>query len=116
MYLGQQKVLESKLWAPAGARGPIYQTFKPYYDKDITIPNLISQKNIKNPFQKIAGSFQTLYKVYNVYMSPRHFSSRYGPYFRNDGFTRHNDYIPPAKVSIIGRVKAFFKSRAKKQN
>jgi hypothetical protein len=46
-------------------------------------------------------------------MSPRHFSSRYGPYFRNDGFTRHNDYIPPASVSIIGRVKAFFKSRAK---
>jgi hypothetical protein len=48
-------------------------------------------------------------------MSPRHFSSRYGPYFRNDGFTRHNDYIPPAKVSIIDGIKALFKSRPKKK-
>jgi hypothetical protein len=47
-------------------------------------------------------------------MSPRHFSSRYGPYFRNDGFTKHNDHIPtPPSVSIIDRVKAFFKSRLK---
>jgi hypothetical protein len=94
---------------PCGGPGPIYQTLKPYYDKEITIPNLISQKNIKNPFQKIAESFQTLYKVYNVSMSPRYFSSRYGPYFRNDGFTRHNDIPTIPSVSFIDRVKAFFK-------
>jgi hypothetical protein len=101
---------------PLRGAGDLYQTFKPYYDKDITIPNLIFQKNIKNPFQKIPESFQTLYKVYNVYMTPRHFSSKYGPYFVNDGFTKQNDPIPTTRVSTIDKIKAFFKSRPKKRN
>ena len=104
---------------PCGGPGPIYQTLKPYYDKEITIPNLISQKNIKNPFQKIAESFQTLYKVYNVSMTRNHFSKRGGPYFINDGFPKNvidNVSTTTNSVSIIDKIKAFFKSRAKKQN
>jgi hypothetical protein len=48
-------------------------------------------------------------------MSPRHFSSRGGPYFINDGFTSHQDHIDVSttSVSTIGKIKAFFKSRAK---
>jgi hypothetical protein len=46
-------------------------------------------------------------------MSPRYFSSRYGPYFRNDGFSRQNDHIPTTKLSFIDEIKALFKSRAK---
>jgi hypothetical protein len=48
-------------------------------------------------------------------MSPRHFSSRGGPYFINDGFTNHQDHIDVSttSVSFIGRVRAFFKSRLK---
>jgi hypothetical protein len=48
-------------------------------------------------------------------MSPRYFSSRYGPYFRNDGFTKHNDHIPTTKLSFIDEIKALFKSRPKKK-
>jgi hypothetical protein len=45
-------------------------------------------------------------------MSPRHFSSKGGPYFINDGFTKQNDHIPTTpSVSFIDKVKAFFKSR-----
>jgi hypothetical protein len=46
-------------------------------------------------------------------MSPRYFSSRYGPYFRNDGFSSHTDHIPTTRVSFIDELKAFFKSRPK---
>jgi hypothetical protein len=50
-------------------------------------------------------------------MTRNHFSKKGGPYFINDGFTKHNDHIPtPPSVSIIDRVKAFFKSRAPKRN
>jgi hypothetical protein len=44
-------------------------------------------------------------------MTRNHFSKKYGPYFVNDGFTKHNDHIDTTSVSIIDRVKAFFKSR-----
>jgi hypothetical protein len=49
-------------------------------------------------------------------MSPRHFSSKYGPYFVNDGFSKQNDPMPTTRVSFIDRVKAFFKSRPKKRH
>ena len=49
-------------------------------------------------------------------MTPRHFSNRGGPYFINDGFTKQNDPIPTTKVSTIGRISAFFNSRAKTRN
>ena len=46
-------------------------------------------------------------------MSPRHFSSRYGPYFVNDGFSKQND-VSTTSVSTIDKIKAFFKSRRKR--
>ena len=45
-------------------------------------------------------------------MTRNHFSNKGGPYFINDGFTRHND-VSTTSVSTIGKIKAFFKSRPK---
>jgi len=54
--------------------------------------------------------------VYNIYMTRNHFSKQGGPYFRNDGFSKHtdshNDHTH-ASVSTIGKIKSFFKSRFK---
>ena len=39
---------------------------------------------------------------------PRNYFSRHGgPYFKNDGFSRHND-PKPTTVSIIDKIKSFF--------
>ena len=51
-------------------------------------------------------------QVYNNYMTRNYFSRRGGPYFVSDGFSRHTD-TPPIKVSTIGSIKSFFKSRFK---
>ena len=51
-------------------------------------------------------------QVYNNYMTRNYFSRHGGPYFRNDGFSKHTD-LPPKKVSTIGKIKSFFKSRFK---
>jgi hypothetical protein len=45
-------------------------------------------------------------------MSPRHFSKYGGPYFINDGVSKHNE---SNKVSVIGSIKSFFVSRRKKR-
>jgi len=45
-------------------------------------------------------------------MTRNYFSKRGGPYFVNDGFPKYVG-TPAAKVSIIGRIKSFFKSRFK---
>jgi hypothetical protein len=46
-------------------------------------------------------------------MTRNHFSKRGGPYFVNDGFSKQylskEDYPVSKGVSIIGRVKSFFK-------
>jgi hypothetical protein len=52
-------------------------------------------------------------------MTRNHFSKRGGPYFINDGFPKNvidNVSTTTNSVSIIDKIKAFFKSRAKKQN
>ena len=95
-------------WAPAGARGSIYQTIKPYYDKDITIPNLISQKLITK-YVKFSRFME-----YNGYMARNHFSKYGGPYFINEGISYHEE--PTIRITLIGRIVAFFKSRAKYRN
>jgi hypothetical protein len=65
------------------------------------------QKDIMKASQKIPESFkpyiiQTLYlsnQCYNDYMGRNHFSKHGGPYFINDGVSRHSDkpYIKPDK-------------------
>jgi len=47
-------------------------------------------------------------------MSPRHFSKRGGPYFVNDGFSKHQN-VSRTSVSTIDRIKSFFKSRARRK-
>ena len=52
--------------------------------------------------------------MYNIFMTRNYFSKYGGPCFMNDGFSRHNEDIPYVdKVSTIGRIKSFFKSRFK---
>jgi hypothetical protein len=49
-------------------------------------------------------------------MSPRHFSRYGGPYFINDGYSKHTDEHHDhshTRVSTIARIKSFFKSRFK---
>ena len=71
---------------------------KPLYP-DITKDKIFSRKNIKNPFQKIAGSLahQTFYvkPVYNNLMGRNHFSQQGGPYFINNGFSKHDHNHKP---------------------
>ena len=55
---------------------------------------------------------------YNRSMTRNHFSKKGGPYFINDGFTSHKEHVnvSTTSVSTIGKIKSFFKSRAKKRN
>jgi len=45
-------------------------------------------------------------------MTRNYFSRHGGPYFRNDGFSRHSESLDK-KVFTIGNIKSFFKSRFK---
>ena len=45
-------------------------------------------------------------------MTRNYFSKQGGPYFVNDGFSKHPS-VPANKVSTIGKIKSFFKSRFK---
>ena len=46
-------------------------------------------------------------------MSPRHFSSRGGPYFISDGFSKQGKQVK--SITTIGRIRSFFLSRRKKE-
>jgi hypothetical protein len=50
-------------------------------------------------------------------MSPRHFSSRGGPYFISDGFSKQGKQGKQVKsITTIGRIKSFFKSRRRRKS
>jgi hypothetical protein len=42
-------------------------------------------------------------------MGRNYFSKHGGPYFRNDGFSRHPEAYDTKGVSLIGKIRSFFK-------
>ena len=57
-------------------------------------------------------------QVYNAYMTRNHFSKEGGPYFINNGFSKHPTQAEPVKtkgIPIIGRVTALLKFPPRKQ-
>jgi len=52
-------------------------------------------------------------QVYNNYMTRNHFSKEGGPYFINNGFSKHPTKAKPVKskgIPIIGKVISLLKS------
>jgi hypothetical protein len=46
-------------------------------------------------------------------MSPRHFSSRGGPYFISDGFSKQKKVVK--SITTIDRIRSFFNSRRRRK-
>jgi hypothetical protein len=49
-------------------------------------------------------------------MSPRHFSSKYGPYFVGQTFTQHTENQEKKVIPIIGKITALLKFPRLKQD
>ena len=119
------------------ARGNLYKTditYKPYFLQTLlrktynfprswtNLQTLFLKKTLRRFSKKSWNLFPNLYiykphiRMYNIFMSPRHFSRYGGPYFINDGLSQHTDSHHDhshTSVSTIAKIKSFFKSRFK---
>jgi hypothetical protein len=105
-------------------------TYKPYFLQTLlrktyifprswtNLQTLFSKKTLRRFSKKSWNLFQTFkphIRMYNIFMTRNYFSRRGGPYFVSDGFSQHTDhnYDCHTSVSLISRIKSFFKSRFK---